>query len=450
VGRDYGAALRLSICRELARSLGGELEAVKDPTGGERLVLRLPNQPEAAAAERRGGASVDAVTMAIEARRDRDPVVLVAEGNAQVASVLLDIVRANGYEGVVATDQRSLRLLVREMAPEAVIFGASLGDVDAWTALAELRREPAKATPASVVYRDIDRYVCMEVGPPLGGGEDVVERIIAGLDAAAGRRVKRILATGASPQVAAEDIWSRQGRQLLIAADGRGALDALAEGGFDGLLLGPALAGMEPWALLRGVDPAVLDRADLAFAVAESDRSGSWSFGVLRQRTRLEYVLAEMALYLQRSIDRRPVSGRELTGRRRTAPELAGRKALIVDDDIYNIYAVTGAMEQQGMNVVLAENGREAVKLLRTDASVDVVLTDVTMPDVDGESLVRALRGASRPALPLIAVTPRAIPGDREKWIAAGASDYISKPVNLEQLLGLLRAWLGLRAGGTP
>jgi len=103
---------------------------------------------------------------------------------------------------------------------------------------------------------------------------------------------------------------------------------------------------------------------------------------------------------------------------------------------------VTGALEQQGMTVVLAENAKAGIEALRDDPDIDVVLIDITMPEIDGDSIVHAMRATHERALPIIAVTPHAMPGDREKCIGAGASDYISKPVNVEQMLALLRTWL--------
>ena len=122
---------------------------------------------------------------------------------------------------------------------------------------------------------------------------------------------------------------------------------------------------------------------------------------------------------------------------------LAGRKVLIVDDDLRNIYALTATLERRNMQVLYAENGREAIDLLEKTADIDVVLMDIMMPIMDGYEAMRAIRETERfRSLPIIALTAKAMKGDREKCIEAGASDYIPKPVNAEQLLSLLRVWL--------
>jgi CheY-like chemotaxis protein len=125
------------------------------------------------------------------------------------------------------------------------------------------------------------------------------------------------------------------------------------------------------------------------------------------------------------------------------APDLAGKKALIVDDDIRNIFALTGALEQHGMAVLNAENGKDGIESLKNNPDTDVVLMDIMMPELDGYDTIRIMRGLEEfRDLPIIAVTAKAMKGDREKCIDAGASDYISKPVNVEQLLSLLRVRL--------
>jgi len=123
--------------------------------------------------------------------------------------------------------------------------------------------------------------------------------------------------------------------------------------------------------------------------------------------------------------------------------ELAGTELLIVDDDIRNIFALTGVLEQHGLNVIHAENGKDGIELLERTPDVDIVLMDIMMPELDGYDTIRIIRGLERfKSLPLIAVTAKAMKGDREKCVEAGASDYIAKPVNIEQLLSLLRVWL--------
>ena len=139
-----------------------------------------------------------------------------------------------------------------------------------------------------------------------------------------------------------------------------------------------------------------------------------------------------------------PRQTRELLGHLRTgdAP-LHGRKVLVIDDDIRNVFALTSTLEQRGMKVVFAENGREGIERLHQHPNTDVVLLDIMMPEMDGYQTARAIRAMPRfEHLPIISLTAKAMKGDREKAIAAGASDYITKPVDVDQLLSMMRVWL--------
>jgi CheY-like chemotaxis protein len=139
-----------------------------------------------------------------------------------------------------------------------------------------------------------------------------------------------------------------------------------------------------------------------------------------------------------------PKSRRLLAQRANSAPELAGKRALIVDDDVRNIFALTSVLEQQGMVVYNAENGKDGIEVLTNTPDIDAVLMDVMMPELDGYDTIRIMRKLDAyKNLPIIAITAKAMKGDREKCIEAGASDYLSKPVNTEQLLSLLRVWTG-------
>ena len=142
--------------------------------------------------------------------------------------------------------------------------------------------------------------------------------------------------------------------------------------------------------------------------------------------------------------DKLPESRRRMLEQlHRTDPVLTGRKVLIVDDDVRNIFALTTFLERSEMQVLFAESGREGISTLQETPDIDVVLMDVMMPEMDGYETMRAIRDNSRfRTLPIIAVTAKAMKGDREKCIEAGASDYLAKPVDMDQLLSLLRVWL--------
>jgi CheY-like chemotaxis protein len=157
-----------------------------------------------------------------------------------------------------------------------------------------------------------------------------------------------------------------------------------------------------------------------------------------------ERLLDETALFLHRVEAKLPEQKRVMLERLHNSDALmAGKRVLVVDDDVRNIFSLTSVLEAHGMEVRFAENGRDAIKSLEEDANVDLVLMDVMMPEMDGYETMSAIREKDEfKALPIIALTAKAMKGDREKCIAAGASDYITKPVDTEQLLSLMRVWL--------
>jgi CheY-like chemotaxis protein len=165
---------------------------------------------------------------------------------------------------------------------------------------------------------------------------------------------------------------------------------------------------------------------------------------VIKDARSPERLLDETALFLHRVTANLPEGKRRmLEALHRTDPALTGRTVLIVDDDVRNIFALTTFLERSEMKVVYAESGREGISQLQETPEVDVVLMDVMMPEMDGYETTRAIRDMAKfKHLPIIAVTAKAMKGDREKCIEAGASDYIAKPVDMDQLLSLLRVWL--------
>jgi CheY-like chemotaxis protein len=157
-----------------------------------------------------------------------------------------------------------------------------------------------------------------------------------------------------------------------------------------------------------------------------------------------ERLLDETALFLHRVVaDLPPEKQRMLERLRNSDEDLIGRKALLVDDDARNIFALSSVLERRGMNVLTATTGREAIALLKADREISIALMDIMMPEMDGYETMQAIRSdRSLRRLPIIALTAKAMKGDRERCLEAGASDYLAKPVNTEQLLSTLRIWL--------
>jgi CheY-like chemotaxis protein len=230
------------------------------------------------------------------------------------------------------------------------------------------------------------------------------------------------------------------------------AIETLRVDGADCAVLPVSAGGEEAFALLQAAAgderlrelPIVLYAAE-PLGADERAKLDQLAAGVNAKAVSTpERLVDETALHLHRMEARLPAATRKLLSQLRTADSVFhGKRILIVDDDIRNVFALTSALEMRGMKVVYAENGREGIAKLRETPDVDLVLLDVMMPEMDGYETARAIRGMSRfDALPIISLTAKAMKGDRDKCIAAGASDYITKPVDVDQLLSLMRVWL--------
>jgi len=231
------------------------------------------------------------------------------------------------------------------------------------------------------------------------------------------------------------------------------ALAELAkEGSFDCIVLDLKLPKMTGFALLDHVkederlrDVPVIIHTGKELTRRDETRLRRYADSIIvKDAGSPERLLSETALFMHRSQSALPAQSRRMLEQLHAADSvLVGKRVLIADDDVRNVFALTSALEARGMAVRFAENGREAITSLDADPGVDLVLMDVMMPEMDGHETTRALRADTRfTDLPVIALTAKAMKGDREKSIAAGASDYITKPVDIEQLISLMRVWL--------
>jgi CheY-like chemotaxis protein len=240
--------------------------------------------------------------------------------------------------------------------------------------------------------------------------------------------------------------------QITAVPGGAEALAALREREFDCIVLDLGLADMSGMELLEQMkgDPALARVPVIVYTGRDLSKSAETELRrmaetiIIKDVKSPERLLAETALFLHRVERNLPEPKRRMLEQlHRTDPVLRGKTVLIVDDDVRNIFALTSVLEQQQMNVIYAENGKDAITLLETTPGVDAVLMDVMMPEMDGYEATRAIRSRGKfRTTPIIALTAKAMKGDREKCLEAGASDYIAKPVDTDQLLSLLRVWL--------
>jgi CheY-like chemotaxis protein len=348
--------------------------------------------------------------------------------------------------------------MARKFKPAAITLDISLPDTAGWTVLDRLKHDPQmRHIPVHVISIDENRRKGLALGAAShlkkSGGKEIFGEAFLRIQRSLDRRMRELL-------VIEKDEAARQSILQLIGngdvhttglGSAREALDACAKQSFDCVVVDPSLPDMRLSEFLPSLQNALGER-ELPVILYPADASAEQSSAVsrvaenlvLRRADSAERLLDETTLFLHRVEANLPQGKREMLEHiRQFDPALVGRRVLIVDDDVRNIFALTSVLERHHIEVMHAENGRAGIEVLLNTPGVDVVLMDIMMPGMDGYETIRAIRKIEDFAtLPIIAVTAKAMKGDREKCIDSGASDYIPKPVDLEQLFSLLRVWL--------
>jgi CheY-like chemotaxis protein/signal transduction histidine kinase/HAMP domain-containing protein len=388
-----------------------------------------------------------------------DRVVLIIENDPAFARILLDMAREKGFKGLVGLDGETGVELVREFQPDAVTLDIDLPGIDGWTVLDRLKHDPeTRHIPVHIVSGVGKRQRGLRQGA-LSYLEKPVSK--EALDSAF-ERISTFLADGVKRLLVVEDdenqrksiieLVGEDDVEITAVATAEDALRELAEKHYDCMVLDLGLQGMDGFKLLEQVkgSEAVQDLPIIIYTGKELSQQEETQLRryaetiIVKDAKSPERLLDETALFLHRVEAKLPDQKRRMLERLHSQDSIfAGKKVMIVDDDVRNIFSLTSVLESQGMNVVFAENGKDALERLKEHPDVDLVLMDVMMPEMDGYETTRAIRELQGfQELPIISLTAKAMKGDREKSIAAGASDYITKPVDTDQLLSLMRVWL--------
>jgi CheY-like chemotaxis protein len=480
-----GTGLGLSISRDLAHLLGGEIRVESTPGEGSVFTLELPRtvdvdatvKPRAKEATRAAvgrplppdevpsrprnrPAPARAKTPDDRARRQRpDRLILVVEDDPGFSQILYDLVHELDFDCAVAHSAAEALELAGELSPSGVLLDVGLPDGSGLSVLERLKRNPdTRHIPVHMISVADHMEAALQLGA-VGYALKPADRehlvsAIQKLEQKLQQSVRRVLVAEDDPILRSSTaaLLDTEGVEIVTVGTGKEALQALETQSFDCMVLDLSLPDQSGYEILeqmaRGEQyafPPVIVYTARDLSPEDEQRLRRYSRSIIIKGARSpERLLDEVTLFLHQVESRLPPERqRMLQEARQRDSAFEGRRILVVEDDVRNVFALSSVLEPRGAKVEIARNGREALEKLAKSDRVDLVLMDIMMPEMDGLTATREIRrNPAHKNLPIVALTAKAMADDQAQCIAAGANDYMAKPIDVDKLLSLCRVWM--------
>jgi CheY-like chemotaxis protein len=482
IDRHYGGTgLGLTIARKFAHMLGGEIHVASQKGKGSCFTLVLPMKMDRVETEEMptvsGYAAPESARIEIKTMPrtfvaefiaddrhnigDKDKVLLIIEDDPAFAATLMKIARKRSYKCLVAGDGKTALVLAAEEPVSAILLDLTLPDIDGMDVLDQLKHNlRTRHIPVHIISGREDG-----IGVPLRKGaigyltkpvaQEEIDAALVKIEGLLQSEVKQVLVVedDQKTQIAIQSLLRKKDIQITLVDRGSEALKQLANTSFDCVILDlqlPDMTGFECLELMEGEvgangTPPVIIYTARELTEEENHRLSRYTGSIIIKGARSpERLLDEVTLFLHSIESTLSIEQQEIIRMQHNPDKvLLGRTLLLVDDDMRNTFALSKLLRKHDMNIVIADNGQMALDKLKENPSIEVIIMDIMMPVMDGYQAMHAIRAQrSLREVPIIALTARAMPEEQEKCIAAGANDYLVKPVDIERLLTLLRVVL--------